>query len=131
MAIGSGAAIGVFIIILDATPDDSGVVPLILNRVVNASLMFATVAVLALRSRPRLTRSALLLAIVCGALDILANVGLLLGVRIGDLSVIAVLTALYPAGTIVLAAVVLRERIAVLQYVGLALAIAAAAMLAL
>jgi len=43
----------------------------------------------------------------------------------------SVLTALYPAGTIVLAAVVLRERIAVVQYVGLALAIGAAGLLAL
>jgi drug/metabolite transporter (DMT)-like permease len=43
----------------------------------------------------------------------------------------AVLTALYPAGTIILAAIVLKERIALLQYVGLALAIIAGAMLAL
>ena len=43
----------------------------------------------------------------------------------------SVLTALYPAGTIILAAIVLRERIALVQYIGLALAITAAAMLAL
>jgi drug/metabolite transporter (DMT)-like permease len=55
----------------------------------------------------------------------------LLGVRIGELSIMAVLTALYPAGTIILAAIVLKERIALLQYVGLVLAIVAAAMLAL
>ncbi len=54
-----------------------------------------------------------------------------LGVRLGELSVMAVLVALYPAGTIILAAIVLKERIAVLQYVGLALAIVAGAMLAL
>jgi drug/metabolite transporter (DMT)-like permease len=43
----------------------------------------------------------------------------------------AVLSALYPAGTIILAAVVLKERISGLQYVGLALALTAGAMLAL
>jgi drug/metabolite transporter (DMT)-like permease len=43
----------------------------------------------------------------------------------------AVLTALYPAGTIILAAIVLKERIATVQYLGLALAIAAGAMLAI
>ena len=64
-------------------------------------------------------------------LDAAANAGVLLGVRIGDLSVGAVLTAMYPAGTIILAAVVLKERIARLQYLGIALAIVAAAMLAL
>ena len=43
----------------------------------------------------------------------------------------SVLTALYPAGTILLAAIVLKERIAPVQIIGLVLAIAAASMLAL
>jgi drug/metabolite transporter (DMT)-like permease len=76
-------------------------------------------------------RPGLRLAIACGIVDAAANCGLLLGIRIGDLSVMAVLTALYPAGTIILAAIVLRERIATVQYVGLGLAIAAGALLAL
>jgi drug/metabolite transporter (DMT)-like permease len=38
---------------------------------------------------------------------------------------------MYPAGTILLAAIVLRERIAGIQWLGLALALAAGAMLAL
>ena len=76
-------------------------------------------------------RSGILLALLCGVIDVVANVGLLVGVRLGELSIMAVLTAMYPAGTIILAAVVLKERIAVVQYVGLALAIAAGAMLAL
>jgi drug/metabolite transporter (DMT)-like permease len=138
MAIGSGAAIGVFLILIDATPDDSGIVPLVLNRATNAAIMFTLVGVLALLAWRRGTgpahgawKTGLTLAIACGALDAIANAGLLLGVRIGELSVIAVLTALYPAGTIILAALVLKERIAVLQYVGLVLAIVAGAMLAL
>jgi drug/metabolite transporter (DMT)-like permease len=64
-------------------------------------------------------------------LDAAANVIALVGLRAGDLEVVSVLTALYPAGTILLAAVVLRERIARLQWVGLVLALAASAMLAL
>ena len=56
---------------------------------------------------------------------------LLLALRIGDLSIVSALTALYPAGTILLAAVVLRERIAGVQWVGLALALLAGGMLAL
>lgn len=138
MAIGSGIAIGAFLIIIDRTPDDSGIVPILMNRAVNATIMFSIVGILVLiaarrgrRSPTTSVRAGLLIAIGCGLIDAIANAGILLGVRIGDLSVIAVLTALYPAGTIILAAVVLKERIALLQYVGLVLAVVAGAMLAL
>jgi drug/metabolite transporter (DMT)-like permease len=135
MAVGSGAAIGLFLVILDQTPDDSGVVPLVLNRATSAAILFAAVGVLALRSprpaAPSLWRPGLGLAILCGIVDAAANTGLLIGLRLGELSVMAVLTALYPAGTIILAALVLKERIAPLQIIGLVLAVAAGAMLAL
>lgn len=140
MAVGSGTAIGVFLIVIDLTPDDSGLVPLLANRVVNATIMFAIVGLIALRARMRsvaspeprpVWRTALALAIGCGVLDVTANVGLLIGLRLGELSVLSVLAALYPAGTIILAAIVLKERIAPVQYVGLALALTASAMLAL
>jgi len=137
MALGSGVAIGVFLIFLDATPDDSGLIPLIANRATNATIMFTVVLVIALVARNRSRsafpgwRSGLPFAIACGVVDVIANAGQLVGVRLGELSVIAVLTALYPAGTIILAAVVLRERIAVAQYIGLAIAVVAGGMLAL
>jgi drug/metabolite transporter (DMT)-like permease len=144
MAIGSGAMIGTFLILIDQTPDDSGIVPLILNRAVNAAIMFTAVLVLWLVARhstrrstvdsPALAggwRNGLLLALACGVVDAMANVLLLVGLRIGDLTVMSVLTAMYPAGTILLAAVVLKERIAPVQWVGLALALMAAGLLAL
>jgi drug/metabolite transporter (DMT)-like permease len=138
MAIGSGVAIGAFLIIIDATPDDSGLVPLVVNRATNSTIMFTLAGVLTLIAMRRNAggahrdwRAGVPFALAGGVLDILANIGILVGVRLGELSVIAVLTALYPAGTIILAAVVLKERIAPLQYLGLALAIVAGAMLAL
>ena len=172
MAVGSGAAIGLFLILIDLTPDDSGLVPLIANRAVNATLMFISIGVLAVWAARRPVRVAgvellnptpgtgvgagvaaktrnglrfklqragwragwragLRFAIVCGVIDAVANAVLLWGLRIGDLSVMAVLSALYPAGTIILAALVLRERITLMQGLGLALALAAAGMLAL
>ena len=138
MAIGSGAAIGTFLIIIDAAPDDSGLIPLVLNRAVNATIMFTIVAIMVVVARLRkrgpahgMWRDGIRLAIACGVTDAIANVGLLIGLRVGDLSVMAVLTALYPAGTIILASVVLKERIAPVQYAGLVLAVAAGAMLAL
>ena len=144
MALGSGTMIGAFLILIDQTPEDSGIVPLIVNRAVNAAIMFTVVLVLwllARRSAPRVPtdpttfrtgwRPGLTLALACGVIDAAANVLLLLGIRIGDLSVMSVLTAMYPAGTILLAALVLKERIAPVQWVGLALALVAAGLLAL
>jgi drug/metabolite transporter (DMT)-like permease len=80
---------------------------------------------------PAALRTGIAIAVWCGALDAAANALLLLGLRLGDLTVMSVLTAMYPAGTILLAAVVLRERIAPVQWVGLVLALAAGALFAL
>ena len=148
MAIGSGVMIGAFIIMIDLTPDDSGLVPLVLNRAINGGIMLCVLGVIALvawRRRRSLRaaasprspearaslRAGLALAVGCGVVDVVANFLLLLGIRAGELSVMSVLTAMYPAGTILLAAVVLRERVAPVQWVGLALALAAAAMLSI
>lgn len=143
MATGSGLMIGVFIILIDQTPDASGLVPLVMNRAVSGTIMFAIAWVLALRGRRRAALApatapvvgtlgaGLRLAALCGVVDVAANILLLLGLRLGELSVMSVLTAMYPIGTILLAAVVLRERIAPVQWLGLVFALAAAALLAL
>jgi drug/metabolite transporter (DMT)-like permease len=82
--------------------------------------------------RPTVTtaRQAWSLAVACGIADAAANALMLLALRTGDLAVVSALTALYPAGTILLAAILLRERVAVVQWVGLGLALAAGGMLA-
>ena len=139
MAVGSGAMIGTFLVLIDQAPDDSGLVPLLWNRGVNGLLMLGATGFLALRYRysartgtaRTLTTGGLRLAMFGGVVDAVANSLLLLGVRIGDLSVIGVLTALYPAGTILLAASVLKERIAPVQWTGLAVALAATGLLAI
>ncbi|MGO4536501.1 EamA family transporter [Leifsonia sp. 2MCAF36] len=146
MAVAAGAMIGVFLILLDQTPDDSGVVPLIANRTTNAVVMWTVVSIVVIRARSRrrsqgivpdaprsgmrLERRGVAVAVGGGALDATANLLLLVALRIGDLTTVSVLTALYPAGTVLLAAVVLRERVAPVQWVGLVLAIVAAALLA-
>jgi drug/metabolite transporter (DMT)-like permease len=153
MAVGSGTMIGAFLILIDLTPDDSGLVPLIANRAVNAAIMLLAIGVIYLMARRRAARmtgepataaslalgerrlgttwrNGLVIALVCGGLDAFANILLLVGLRMGELTVMSVLTALYPAGTILLAAIVLKERIAPVQIVGLVLAISAASMLA-
>jgi hypothetical protein len=53
MAVGSGTMIGTFLILIDLTPDDSGLVPLIANRAVNAAIMLLVIGVVAVLARRR------------------------------------------------------------------------------
>jgi drug/metabolite transporter (DMT)-like permease len=70
------------------------------------------------------------IAIGAGLVDATANTLTLIALRSGDLAIVSALTAMYPAGTILLAALVLRERIAGVQWLGLGLALASGVLLA-
>ena len=135
MAVGAGVAIGGYLVFIDLTPPDSGPAPLLVTFVVTGIVM--SVALLGQRlarrgaPRPTITRMTVGFAVLCGVTDAAAAFLFLLALRMGELSIVSVLNALAPAGTIVLAAVVLRERIAPVQWVGLAVALVSAALLAL
>jgi drug/metabolite transporter (DMT)-like permease len=66
-----------------------------------------------------------------GVLDATANIFFTLASRSGSLTVTGVLTALYPLGTILLARLVLKEKVATVQKIGIALTLIASLMLAL
>ncbi len=137
-AVGSGALIGVFLVSIDHAPADSGLYPLITHRLATVLVLGAVIVGMALLARRRAPlsparasgwRAGIVFAITCGVLEVTANSLILIGLRLGELSIMSVLIALYPAGTILLAAIVLRERIAPVQWLGLALALVAAATL--
>jgi uncharacterized membrane protein len=71
-----------------------------------------------------------LLASAAGILDAVANGLFQLASQRGLLSVVAVLGSLYPAATVVLARVVINERMNAIQGVGVVLALGAAGLLA-
>ena len=66
-----------------------------------------------------------------GALDMVANVFFLLASRSGMLITASVVTALYPAPTVILQRIVFKEKLGVLRIVGLALALAGIALIGL
>jgi len=70
-----------------------------------------------------------LTGIAAGTLDTIGNLFYLRATQVGRLDVAALVCSLYPAGTILLAAVVLRERPSRRQMAGIALALAAVALL--
>ena len=72
-----------------------------------------------------------LLVIASGVLDACANGVFQLASQRGMLSIVAVVGSLYPVATVILAWVLLKERLNPIQLVGVALALLAAATLSL
>lgn len=128
LAVAAGLAFGLFFVAISHAGDDTGVWPLVGARM-------ASVALFALLGAAKVTsaappRGAAAAAVGCGLLDAGANVFYVLALGHGLLSVVAVLTALYPAGTVLLARYVLGEHLTPVQRAGLGLAAAAAVLIA-
>ena len=150
LGLAAGAGIGLVLIALAKAPHNTGLTSVIFLRATSASLLgiFMVFSLLKARrksasnpdasgERPASATAATKVplafwwaVIVAGFFDSSANVFFTLASRLGSLSVVAVLTALYPLGTIILARLFLKEKIAKTQLVGILLALAASALLA-
>lgn len=153
-AVFAGTSFAAYYVFLDLAPDDAGLIPVIVNRSVSALLvtvvLLGVLLVHAMRSQKAANRAAsqgediaagekgvinwrrgLPIALAAGVIEAIGSAMVLFGFVAGNLTVVTVLTSLYPAGTIVLATIILKERLGRLQYLGLALALVAAAGLAL
>jgi drug/metabolite transporter (DMT)-like permease len=121
LALLGAVGFGGFFALTDAPADAS--VPWTLVCARAAALPF--VAAVILRRRPAWPprRFGLGIAVV-GCIDLLATALIAVAQTKGDLSVVSVLGSMYPVATVLLAAVVLHERIARPQVVGVALALA-------
>ena len=119
----SGVAIGLFLLALAQTRPASGLWPLLMARLTSVSL-FAVIAIAQRRSL-RMPIRLFGLAVAGGAVDMLANTLYMLAAQIGPLSPIVTLCSLYPASTVLLARVVLGERLNGWQTAGVAAALVA------
>lgn len=116
----AGVGFGAYFICLARADADSGLWPVVLARL-SSSVLTIPVA-LRMRAAHRLGGSLLALAGLGGALDAAANLFFLLASREGLLSLASVITSLYPAGTVLLAAILLHERTTALQRLGFGIA---------
>jgi drug/metabolite transporter (DMT)-like permease len=129
-ALAAGAAFGLFFVLLDRTSQDSGLTPLVAARL--ASVACVVVVALAGRQSLKVGRAALPLVALSGVGDMTANALFLLATQQeGQLAITGVLASLYPVSTVVLAQVLLRERLAAAQLAGLGTAVAAVALITL
>jgi drug/metabolite transporter (DMT)-like permease len=128
LTVGSGVAFGLNFVLIDQAPVEARLWPLVFARV-SATMLVIVIAAFSDNLRPP-TGTPLRLAISAAFLDVGANIAMLLALQASLLSLAGVLMSLYPAATVLLAILVLRERVTRWQALGMVLALAAVAMIA-
>lgn len=128
-ALVAGICFAAFFIFLERAGDGAGMWPLIGSRMSSFILLGAVVLVTRTTLRP--VPGAAALIVTAGIADVVANGLYLLSTHHGLLSLVAVLTSLYPASTVLLARIVLQERMTAHQLLGLGIAVLGVTFIAL
>jgi uncharacterized membrane protein len=123
LALFSGVSVGIFLLSLARTSMSAGMWPLIAARISSISL-FVIIALVAKRTL-RMDRIATATASLGGSLDMAANAVYMTAARIGPLSIVVTLASLYPATTVILARMILKEHLSWAQLAGIACALLA------
>ncbi|HZB42940.1 MAG TPA: EamA family transporter [Ilumatobacter sp.] len=129
IALGVGLSFGLLFVSLDRSGDDTGQWPLLFARFTSLPILVLAALVQFRGNRPPVGRQLVLPAAAVGILIACSNASYLISTREGLLSVVAVVVAMYPASTIVLASVIDGERATHSQVAGMALAAAALVMI--
>ncbi|MFE9580637.1 EamA family transporter [Nocardia sp. NPDC006044] len=128
LTVGSGLAFGFMFVFLHETAASSGLWPLLAQRSAATGVVWVTA--LSAKQFKRLRGEPLRLACYIGALDVIANIALLHAFHGSLLSLVSVIGSLYPAATVLLAMVLLGERVGRQQQVGMVLALVSVALIA-
>jgi drug/metabolite transporter (DMT)-like permease len=129
LGLGAGLSFGAYFILIARMSSEVVFWPLAAARL--ASLIVMLAIAYFLKPSPRPTLRSLPLISVAGLLDSSGNLFFALATRAGRLDVAAVLASLYPATTVLLAAILLHERLARAQWLGVSLAFAAILLLSI
>src|SRR5208283_4313790 len=127
LAVLAGVLFGLFLIAGKHAGHNGVFWPLVAARTASTLLMLIIVAFSPRDLRP--LRPALVPILLSGLLDSGANALFLAATRHGRLDVAAVLSSLYPTSTVILARVLLKERISAMQNAGIVGAIASVALI--
>jgi drug/metabolite transporter (DMT)-like permease len=128
LALLAALAFGAFFVGIDAGADES--VPWAVAAVRSTSVAFALAAMAVSRASLHAPRRLLLLLLAIGVFDTAANVAFAQASTEGAIGIVAVLGALYPVVTVVLARLVLREQLSVARRAGGVVALGGAALVA-
>jgi len=124
----SGLCFAGFYIVIDGTSGSSEPWPLVAARLTSVCCLLA-IGIFSNKTF-RVSSSVLPLVLWSGILDTVANLTFLMATNRGMLSIVSVLTSLYPATTVILAKWVLKEHLTRIQIFGLFGALTATALIA-
>ncbi len=122
-AIVAGVALGLLNLTISRLPAGSVFAPLVIVRLVEATVI--GLAIVATRQPWRLPGGIWPLIVLVGCLDMAGNALFIFAAQTGRLAVAAMLSSLYPVTTLVLAAIVLKERVAGVHAIGVVAAMVA------
>jgi uncharacterized membrane protein len=128
LAVLAGCAFGLFFILIHRAGESAVFWPLAAARA--ASLGLVLPIALGRRQLRVPDRRLLVPVLLSGALDVAGNAFFVLASQAGRLDMAAILSSLYPASTVVLASVLLGERVVRVQLVGIGAVLAAIALIA-
>lgn len=127
LTVGAGIAFGLDFVLLHQAPAECRLWPLFFARTAATVLIFAVAAATGNAELP--SKMPLRLALTAAMLDTFANVAMLMALHAWLLSLASMVVSLYPAATVVLAMVLLRERVTRWQGLGMVMAMFAVAMI--
>ena len=120
----AGCGFGCFFILISRVSPAATFWPLAVARFTSVASLFIYMRVRRQRILPGLSKVPWLV-VLAGTLDAIGNAFFVLAAHSGRLDVAAILSSLYPAATVLLAAFVLRERVTRIQGVGILIVLAA------
>jgi drug/metabolite transporter (DMT)-like permease len=124
----AGLGFGGFFVLIDLASDEGVFLPLAIARVAALPLLLLVARAKEQLRRPQ--RAVLGLILIAGLFDLLGSSFFVLSAQYGRLDIAAILSSLYTAVTVLLAALVLRETMTRSQWVGVVGALVAVALLA-
>jgi len=129
LALLSGCCFGCFFILISRVSHAETFWPLAMARFTSVLLLL----VMAWMRRQRVVpgKTIVPLVLLAGILDALGNAFFVLAAHTGRLDIAAVLSSLYPAATVLLATIVLRERMTRIQAVGILVALVSVPLISL
>ena len=122
LALVAALAFGVFLVAIRYASRPDPVWGVLATR--TGSVLALLLLGLAFRSRIKVARADMPSLLAVGVLDVSADVFFAFATTIGLLSIVSILSSLYPVATVILARIVLKERMVRLQQVGIGLALA-------